>query len=92
MIVLNSSGSVESLVDSVFSRMSPVEVPVDILTMNLGMNLVKKSGLEFDNTTRLQLMSGEVLLPSLDDLRINRSLVINSVVSIKHLTYRNCDF
>ncbi len=60
--------------------MSPVEDPVRILTSNLGMNLEKKSGERINNTFQPSIMDGIIILPSLEDLKVKESLIIESMV------------
>ena len=71
-----------SLVDTVLSRMSAVETPVQILTANLGMNLEKKMGYLMNETMDRILMGGKMILPRLQDLNVDQNLIINSIVSL----------
>ena len=63
-------------------RMSPVELPVDILTTNLGINIEKKTGTKMNQTTNIYLMDGKITLPSLQDMNLNENMIVSSIVSI----------
>ena len=81
-LILNNSNYMNSLVDTVLSRMSAVETPVQILTANLGINVEKKMGYLMNETMDRTIMGGKMILPPLQDLNVDQSLIINSIVSL----------
>ena len=72
----------QSLVNTMLQRMSPAEVPVAIVTSNLGINIERNYGSKMNQTTNISLMDGRITLPSLEDMNLNKDLTISSVVSI----------
>ena len=72
----------QSLVNMMIQRMSPAEVPVTIVTSNLGINIERSYGSKMNQTTNVLLMDGRITLPSLEDMNLNKDLTVSSVVSI----------
>ena len=81
--VLSNIQHTESLVNTMLQRMSPVEIPVKIVTSTLGINIEKKYGKEMNQTQIVDLMGGRMALPSLEDMNLNQDLTVSTIVSFQ---------
>ncbi|XP_065069836.1 uncharacterized protein LOC135694887 isoform X2 [Rhopilema esculentum] len=81
-IVLRCQSGFEKMTNLFFSRLSPYDAPIRIVTSSLAVLLEKKLGTELNVTRTLSIAGSKVSVPSLESLNLNSSLVINSQLKV----------
>ena len=79
-IVLRCQSGFDKMANLFFSRLSPYDAPIRIVTSSLAVLLEKKLGTELNASRTLSIAGSKISLPSLESLNLNSSLVINSQV------------
>ena len=90
--MLNNSISFDKIANPMLSRMTPYDEEVSLPTSNLGLVLRKSFSSQLNMTTTLSILNNEVTMPSLQDLDISNTPIVNLLVSKSPIVFFSFTF
>ena len=79
-MIINATSAFENVTDAMLSRMSPYDEQISLPTSDLALVLKKSFAAELNKTSKLSVMNNNVVIPSLEDLRVDNSYAVISLL------------